>query len=90
MGIGQVAGEVPFGFVQGRVIVLHQTGEIIDGEQPLADGVGQGIEPKVRADAVLPHREGNIHLALAHLGQAVLGPLLVAQPYARCLPFQLA
>ena len=72
------------------MVVLHQTGQIVDGEQPLADGVGQGVEPKVRVDAVLPHREGDVHLALAHLGQAVLGPLLVAQPDAGGLPFQLA
>lgn len=72
------------------MVVLHRAGQIVDGEQPLTDGVGQGVEPKVRVDAVFPHREGDVHLALAHLGQAVLGPLLVAQPDAGGLPFQLA
>ena len=84
MGIGQVAGEIPLGVAQGRVIPLHQAGEVIDGEQSLADGVGQGIQPEIRVDAVLPHREGDVHLTLAHLGQAVLGPL-VTQPDPRRL-----
>ena len=90
MGMGQVAGEIPLGFAQGRVIPLHQAGEVIDGEQSLADGVGQGIQPEIRVDAVLPHREGDVHLTLAHLGQAVLCPLLVTQPDPRCLAFELA
>ena len=90
MGVGQVAGEIPLGFAQGRVIPLHQAGEVIDGEQSLADGVGQGIQPEIRIDAVLTHREGDVHLTLAHLGQAVLCPLLVTQPDPRCLTLELA
>ena len=81
MGIGKVAGQIPAGFGQGAVALAYQAGEVVDGEQPLADGARQRVLAKVRGEAVLPHRDGDIHLALAHLGQAVLGPLLVAQPY---------
>ncbi len=90
MGITEVVLQIPVGLSQRRVVLLHQTSEVIDRQHSLTDAVGQGIEPIIGADAVLPHREGDVHLSLTHLGQTVLGPLLVTQADPWCLPFQLA